>query len=75
MVHTCARFLFQTKRLQWFIRVKYYRIYFRLEALSEEALTQIKDKKCDSEMREEGIEDILKFGIAFSGKEVKIKAE
>ena len=46
-----------------------------LETLAEEALTQIKDREYNSEMREEGIRNILKFGIAFSGKKVKIKAE
>lgn len=44
-----------------------------LEALSEEALGQINDKKYDSELRRDGAEKILKFGIAFSGKKVKIK--
>ena len=45
----------------------------RLEALSKEALKQIDDKGYDAEMREEGIEVILKLGIAFSGKKVKIQ--
>ena len=45
----------------------------KLEALSKEALKQIDDKGYDTEMREEGIEVILKLGIAFSGKKVKIQ--
>lgn len=46
-----------------------------LETLAEEALIQIDDKRYDFEMREDGIENILKPGIAFSGKEKKIKTE
>lgn len=44
-----------------------------LERLSEEALKQINDKKYDSEIRNDGVEKILKLGIAFSGKKVRIK--
>ena len=44
-----------------------------LETLSNEALKQNDDKGYDTEMREEGIEVILKLGIAFSGKKVKIQ--
>ncbi len=43
-----------------------------LEALAGEALEQIDRKRYDAEMRSEGIENILKLGIAFSGKRVKI---
>ncbi len=43
-----------------------------LEELSKEALTQIDAKHYDSEMREDGIDKILKLGIAFSGKKVII---
>lgn len=46
-----------------------------LETLAEEALIQIDNKRYDFEMREDGIENILKLGIAFSGKEIKIKTE
>ena len=46
-----------------------------LEKLSCEALNQINDKKYDFEMSSDGVEDILKLGIAFSGKKVRIKAE
>lgn len=44
-----------------------------LDALAEEALIQIDSKRYDHEMREDGVEDILKLGIAFSGKEIRIK--
>ena len=46
-----------------------------LEALSVEALNQISDKRYDAEMRNDGIKSILKLGIAFSGKKVKIMTE
>ena len=46
-----------------------------LDALSAEALDQINEKGYDTEMREEGVADIIKFGIAFSGKKVKIRTE
>lgn len=44
-----------------------------LEILSNEALKQINDKRYDSEMDSDGIGKILKLGIAFSGKKVKVK--
>ena len=46
-----------------------------LERLAKEALHQMENKRYDMEMREEGIGKILKFGIAFSGKKVKIMTE
>ena len=45
-----------------------------LEKLSTEALNQIDEKRYDLELKEEGIENIIKLGIAFSGKKVVIKA-
>ena len=44
-----------------------------LDALAEEALDQIDQKRYDSELKAVGIKDIMKFGIAFSGKRVRIK--
>ena len=44
-----------------------------LDRLAEDALVQIEDMRYDSEMKEEGIKKILKFGIAFMGKKVCIK--
>ena len=46
-----------------------------LEELADEALNQIVDKRYDVEMSGDGIEDILKFGIAFSGKRVCVRIE
>ena len=44
-----------------------------LALLADEAISQIDSMEYDSEMKSEGIEKILKFGIAFSGKRVCIK--
>ena len=44
-----------------------------LEKLAKEALMQIDDKRYDAEMQQGGIKRILKLGIAFSGKRVKIQ--
>lgn len=44
-----------------------------LALLAAEAIIQINSMEYDSEMKSEGIEKILKFGIAFSGKRVCIK--
>ena len=46
-----------------------------LVSLAEEALVQIDELRYDSELTEDGIEDIIKFGIAFSGKKVCIKTK
>lgn len=46
-----------------------------LENLADDALAQIDEKRYDTEMKEEKITDILKFGIAFSGKQVSVKTE
>ncbi|MCD8015867.1 MAG: ATP-binding protein, partial [Lachnospiraceae bacterium] len=47
----------------------------KLAGLADEALSQIEDMRYDAEMKEDGIKDILKFGIAFSGKKVRVKAK
>ena len=39
----------------------------------EQKLDQIGEKRYDAEMKEDGIQDILKFGIAFSGKKLIVK--
>ena len=44
-----------------------------LESLSDKALIQIEAKRYDFEMNEQGVENIIKLGIAFSGKKVCIK--
>ena len=46
-----------------------------LSGLADETLIQIDEKRYDAEMKEDGIQDILKFGIAFSGKKVSVKTK
>lgn len=46
-----------------------------LLGLADEALAQIDEKRYDAEMKEDGIQNILKFGIAFSGKKVKVETK
>lgn len=43
-----------------------------LETALEAALSQIQDRDYESELRDLGIKDIIKIGIAFKGKEVKV---
>jgi len=47
----------------------------QLRVLAKEALNQINLKKYDVEMRTEGVQQIVKFGIAFYKKQVEICAE
>ena len=44
-----------------------------LELLAKEVLSQIDKNRYDLEIKEDGITDILKFGIAFSGKKIQIQ--
>lgn len=44
----------------------------QLKKLSETALSQIIDKKYDTELTAAGVETIYKYGVAFSGKNVEI---
>ncbi len=46
-----------------------------LDELAKNALEQIKKRIYPSEMESLGVEKVLKYGIAFSGKKVRIKAE
>ncbi len=45
-----------------------------LVKLADEALIQIDDKAYETEMQEDGAEKIIKFGIAFSGKNVAVRS-
>ena len=47
----------------------------KLAELADEALAQIDEMNYDAELKEDGMEDILKFGIAFSGKKVSVKTK
>ena len=46
-----------------------------LAVLAEEALGQIDDNRYDVELKEDGVQDILKLGIAFSGKNVSVRTK
>ena len=43
-----------------------------MRAKAEEALKQIDEKKYDTRLKVRGIKNILKIGIAFYGKSVKV---
>ena len=45
----------------------------KLEEVSKEALEQIETKKYDVSLKQNGVKDITYMGIAFCGKEIKIK--
>ena len=45
-----------------------------LTALSETALKQINDRCYEVDMASKGISTIFRYGVAFSGKQVKITA-
>ena len=42
-----------------------------LKKLAKEALNQIETQRYDTEMRQEGVTEVIKLGIAFSGKKCK----
>lgn len=44
-----------------------------LQKLAKTAIKQIEDKKYDTEMKAEGVTEIIKFGVAFSGKDVAVE--
>lgn len=44
-----------------------------LDALAEEALSQIDMQKYDTQMKEQGVSNIIKIGIAFRGKRAAVK--
>lgn len=46
-----------------------------IEQAAENAFTQIKRKNYKQELMDEGVENILEIGVAFKGKEVKLKWE
>ena len=46
-----------------------------LSALAKTALKQIGEKKYDTEMRAEGVKDIIRIGIAFCGKMAEVEVE
>ena len=45
----------------------------QLSELAADGLKQISDRHYDTDMQERGITDIVKYGIAFAGKDVEVK--
>ena len=43
-----------------------------MEQFAADALRQIEDKHYDTDMKDHGIREIAKYGIAFAGKNVEI---
>ena len=43
-----------------------------LKELSEKALAQINNQKYETELTSKGVKNVLKYGVAFSGKKVRI---
>lgn len=46
----------------------------KLKQLAENALAQIENRKYDTEMIAKGIRNIVKYGVAFCGKQVEVVA-
>ena len=44
----------------------------KLHQLAQDALRQIADKQYDTDLKADGITSIIKFGVAFSGKNVAV---
>ena len=44
----------------------------KLMSAAKEALLQIDEKKYDTDLKDRGIRDIVKYGVAFAGKKVEI---
>ena len=57
------------------IEVKYAQSFDNLEKRSEEALSQIRDKRYTERLYEDGRRDILLYGISFNRKRYKVKCE
>ena len=57
------------------IEVKYAKEMKKLDAACEAAITQIKDKRYDETLRDEGRCDILAYGIAFCRKRCRVVGE
>jgi hypothetical protein len=57
------------------IEVKYAKEMKELDAACEAAITQIKDKRYDETLRDEGRCDILAYGIAFCRKRCRVVGE
>lgn len=57
------------------VELKYVRSLHDLDQACERALEQIEDRRYDTELREDGRNDILAYGIAFCKKKCKVVVE
>ena len=57
------------------IEIKVAKTYQGLEEKCDEALQQIEEQKYEEALRQEGYQDILKYGVAFYRKECMVKAK
>ena len=57
------------------IEVKYAKEFKGLDAVCDAAMAQIKQKRCDETLRDEGRCDILAYGIAFCRKRCRVVGE
>lgn len=57
------------------IELKYARSIHELDKACERALVQIRERRYDEELREDGRNDILAYGIAFCKKRCKVVVE
>ena len=57
------------------IKVKVVKEAIQMESECDKALTQIKEKEYEDELRQEGYTDIISYGIAFYRKDCLIKAD
>ena len=57
------------------MEIKVSKTYRGLEEKCDEALRQIEEQRYDEALREEGYEDILKYGVAFYRKECMVKMQ
>ena len=57
------------------IELKYARSFKELDQACERALEQIKDRRYDEALREDGRNEVLAYGIAFWKKRCKVLAE
>ena len=55
------------------LELKVAKNFDELEGKAEEALKQIEEKKYEEELRSDGYKNIIKYGVAFFGKDCLIK--
>ncbi len=66
---------FEKNKVGFIFEFKVAKTEDELEERAKEALRQINKKEYDTPLKEEGIKNIYKIGIAFCGKKLKIEYE